>query len=274
MREKAVKFDLINNAKDSLGHAVEHLTNEDKVDAGDLKRAIRDVAHVIELLLKERLRRVHPAFIWQDVDKYPSSTAYTVSTLKAVERLIKIAGIPLSDDNKQIIYSCKKIRDSIEHYEFELDLKEAKGIIGRMLSFIFDFSKSHLNLDLEYEFRENDRWKELIEIYEFWEAHSAAMEKQLMKSGKPVWDCPSCGASTFDLSLMRCIFCGHSEERLECNICHKEVWESDIKTIKGLDGDEQSGAGFFSMNICRDCSDKHEIAEIKADALRDMQSPP
>jgi hypothetical protein len=58
MTNESIKFDLINNAKDSLNHAVEHLTNSDGVKAGDLKRAIRDVAHAIELLLKERLQGI------------------------------------------------------------------------------------------------------------------------------------------------------------------------------------------------------------------------
>lgn len=272
MKNDPVKFDLINNAKDSLNHAVEHLTNPDGVKAGDLKRAIRDVAHAIELLLKERLRRVHPAFIWQDVDKYPSKEAFTVSTLKAVERLFKIAGISLSEEDKKTIYSCKKIRDAIEHYEFVLDLKEAKGIIGRMLSLIFDFSKRYLQLDLEQEFRRDDRWKELIEIYEFWEAHGEALEKQLSEEGKPTWECPSCGASVFDLSIMQCVLCGHAEERVECDVCHQEVWESEITKVEGVDGDPETGAGYYDMNICRECLDKERNSEMRANA-QDMWTP-
>lgn len=75
MAKNPIKFDLINNARSSLIHAVGHLINPDGVTEHDLKYAIRDVAHVVELLLKERLRRIHEAFVWQDVDKYPSSKA-------------------------------------------------------------------------------------------------------------------------------------------------------------------------------------------------------
>jgi len=54
----SIKFDLINNAKDSLHHAVEHLTDPDGIQGSDLKIAIRDIGHVIELLLKR-----HHAFV-------------------------------------------------------------------------------------------------------------------------------------------------------------------------------------------------------------------
>ncbi len=58
-----VQFDLINNAKDSLHHAVNHLTNSEGIGPGDIKLVIREVSQVVELLFKERLRQIHPAFI-------------------------------------------------------------------------------------------------------------------------------------------------------------------------------------------------------------------
>jgi len=265
MKRKLFKFDLIENAKDSLRHAIEHLTNIDGVQAGDLKRSIRDVAHVIELLLKERLRRIHPAFIWQNIDKYPSSMANTVSTVGAVERLLKLAGISLNEDSKKTITSCKKLRDNIEHYEFELDLKEVKAIIGRMLSFIFDFSKCHLNLDLEQEFRDDETWKELIEIYEFWEAHSKVLEKQLSSQNIPVCDCPSCGAGTFNVSDGECALCSHHEEQIECEGCKNLVWESEAETFGGLDGDEDTGVYEYSITLCKSCIEAEAEASYAYD---------
>ena len=264
-----IQFDLINNAKDSLNHAVEHLTNPDGVDPGDIKLVIREVAHVVELLLKERLRQIHPAFIWQDVDKYQLDEANTVTTDKAIERLAKLAGISLNKEARKTILSCRKIRNSIEHYEFKIELKEAKGIIGRILSFIFDFSKIHLKLDLEKEFRSDDRWKELVDIYEFWEAHGEALARQLSDERKPSCECPSCGAGTFDLSIMECILCGHREEQIECDVCHESTWESEIEHFEGVDGDEESGASYYSINMCRACLDKERMAEMAADYMRD-----
>lgn len=264
-----IKFDLINNAKDSLHHAVKHLTDPEGIQGRDLKVAIRDIAHVIELLLKEKLRRIHPAFIYQDIDKYQSPEATTITTDKAIERIFKFAGIVLGEDSKRTITSCRKIRNAIEHYEFELNPKEAKGVIGRMLSFIFDFSKKYLELDLEGEFRKDDTWKALIEIYEFWEAHAATIEKRLSEENKAIDECPSCGAATFDLSESKCLLCAHYEDQIECDRCHNLVWESDTQTFEGIEGDEDSGAYHYSYTICNSCCEAEAMADMAADALRD-----
>jgi len=137
MKEKEpVKFDLIENARDSLRHAVDHLTGAGKPGPGDLKRAIRDIAQVVELLLKERLRRIHQAFVWENVDKYPLSDSPTVSAEKAVTRLQHLGGIILPEKSRKTIVAARTLRNAIEHFEFSLDLQEARGIVGRLLSFI------------------------------------------------------------------------------------------------------------------------------------------
>ncbi len=243
--KKSIKFDLINNARSSLNHAVAHLTNLDGTKEDDLKFAIRDVAHVVELLLKECLRRIHPAFIWQNVDKYPSE-AHTVHTNTAVRRLLKIGGINLDEEDQQTIDACRKFRNKVEHYEFELNTKETEVIIGRMLSFIFNFSNKHLGLNLEKEFRSDDTWKALIEMYEFWEAHHVGVEKQLENEGKHVVECPSCGAITFDLEVGECALCDHTETMVKCDICDEKVLDSEIEACGDADmGDE--------VLVCKSC---------------------
>ncbi len=68
-----LKFSLVENALDSLEHA------NDDLQTGDYKRVILDLAHAAELLLKERLRIIHPAFVLSNIDKYPSQHAHTVN---------------------------------------------------------------------------------------------------------------------------------------------------------------------------------------------------
>ena len=273
MKIKKHKFDLIENAKDSLSHAVEHLTKKKKTTASDLKRVILDVAHVVELILKERIRRIHPAFIWENIDKYPSSTAQTVGTEKAINRLLNLEGIALSDDSKKTLSICRRIRNAIEHYEFEIELKKTKAIVGRMLSFIFLFSKSHLDLDMEADFKRDDRWNALIAIYEFWEAHSKAVENKLLENGEDVCECPACGAFTYNLSETKCAFCGHMEEQVYCEHCKEMFWESETETFEELDGDPESGmTGVSEHTICKNCmeewSAEDAALEAAADSLR------
>jgi len=248
MKKKRIRFNLIENAKDSLAHAVEHLTGPEEPTVGDLKRVILDVTHVVELILKERIRKAHAAFIWENVDKYPSSAAQTIGTDRAVSRLLNLAGIALPDDSKKTLSACRRIRNSIQHFEFEIEPTEARAIVGRMLSFIFSFARSHLELDLETDFRGDDRWSTLIKIYEFWKAHSETLEEQLSKEGKSVCACPSCGARTFDLSCMKCALCGHMEDRVECGLCGEMVWESGAEIFVIPKG----------FAICQRCIDRYK----------------
>ena len=76
-----VEFNLLSNAADSIESAIELIAwGNEKVEASRLKQSIQSIAHGIELLLKERLRRVHPALLWENVDKYPSLNARTVNS--------------------------------------------------------------------------------------------------------------------------------------------------------------------------------------------------
>lgn len=247
-----IEFDLVKNAKDSLNHAVEHLT-EHGLQPSDIKIAIREVAHVVELFLKERLSRIHPAFIWENVDDYRSYEARTVDLERAIKRLSKLAGITLHEDAWKTIQACKKIRNRIEHYAFSIELKEAKVIIGRMLSFILEFSATHLQMDLEKEFRSDDRWKVLIDIYEFWEAHAEATERKLEIEGIPFGECPSCGAHAFVWDESKCRLCDHKEEEVVCDVCGNTVWESEAEYFNNA---EEEGPEI----VCKSCLDA-EAAE-------------
>jgi hypothetical protein len=248
MSKNEIKFDMISNAKDSLRHAVDHLTSPDGINESDIKIAIREVYHVIELLLKEKLRQIHPAFVWQDIDKYPSKDANTVGTGRAVNRLSRLTNITFDEESTETVLACKKIRDAIEHYEVQIGEKEVKGIIGRMLSFIFSFSKKHLKIDLEKEFKGDDRWEELIRLHEFWEAYSCEMEKQLAEKQEPVYECPYCGAFTFVINEEKCASCGHQEALITCEQCNNEYFESEIKAV---DASDEGGRNIIML--CEQC---------------------
>lgn len=211
--------------------------------------------------------------MWENVDKYPSLQAQTIGTDRAVSRLWNLESIALPGDSKKTLKICREIRNSIEHYEFEIELKKARAIVGRMLSFIFYFSKSHLGLDLETGFKLDRRWSALIEIFEFWEAHRNTVERQLLENEENVCEFPAFGAITYDLSDEECALCGHYEEQVECGICHEIVFESEAEIIEMLDGDEESGLHPFHFTVCYSCYKKEEdkaiAAEMGAESLRE-----
>ena len=55
-----MKFSMIQNAQDSLEHAVENIVDKNRSKDGNLKRVIQELSHVVELILKERLSRAMP----------------------------------------------------------------------------------------------------------------------------------------------------------------------------------------------------------------------
>lgn len=252
MKNKTIKYDLIQNAKESLSHAIEHLISDSEPRPSDIKRAILDVTHVVELILKERLRRVHPAFIFENIDKYPSAEGITVSTEKALLRLCAVADVKIEKDALETIKDCRRWRNQIEHHEFEIPIKTAKIIIGRMLSFIFTFAKNNLELNLEEEFKKDDTWRDLLDFYEFWQVHSKAVEREMQGKNINVCLCPSCSANTFDSRKGFCMACGHLDDLVTCDNCNQEYWRSEEEHLVGLMNDDNLGV-FSAGSLCSTC---------------------
>ena len=216
-RKKKINFDLLSNADDSIRQTVELLAWEQ--DSGDrkakhsrLKRAIMFSAHSIELLLKEKLRQANPAFVWENVDKYPSLDARTVTVDTAISRLNRICGVTLSSDDATTLRSLRSTRNAIEHYEWNTTEYEARLIIGAALSFAFSFAREQLNVDLTKQFQKDATWEQLLsELSEFHRAYKDRLETRLKAHGVFTVDCDRCGASTVTPGGS-CELCGHWQD--------------------------------------------------------------
>ena len=208
---KNIEFDLLNNAKDSIRQAVELLAFKDiGSDHARLKHAITASTHCIELLLKERVRRINPAFVWENVDKYPSLEARTVTIDTAISRLKSIGNVVFSANDERNLKSLRATRNAIEHYEWRASEKEAKVIVGNALSFAFAFSQEKLGVDLASDFKKDDTWKMLLdELYEFARSHGARLEAHLRTQGECPQCCDECGELTVPTHGGSCELCGH-----------------------------------------------------------------
>jgi hypothetical protein len=214
VRHTHIQFDLLTNAKDSLRRAVELLAFKDiNSEHARLKHAITSAAHSIELLLKERLRRVHPAFVWEKIDQFPNIGARTVTVDVAMSRLNNVCGITFSDKDKNVVQSLRTTRNAIEHYEWRATAKEAKTVVGEALSFAFTFAGDHLGTDLAAEFKEDDTWRMLIDdLYEFVRAHGARIETKFREKGEYPSCCDNCGELTVPMRGGSCELCGHWQD--------------------------------------------------------------
>lgn len=208
---KAIEFDLLNNATDSLRQAVELLAvKQIGSDHARLKHSITASAHCIELLLKERLRRVNPAFVWENVDKYPSLEARTVTVDTAISRLKSIGKVAFTADDERTLRSLRRTRNAIEHYEWRASEREAKIIVGNALSFAFSFAQDELQIDLASDFKGDDTWAMLLdEVYQFATAHGARLEARMRAKGEFPQCCDECSELTVPMRGGSCELCGH-----------------------------------------------------------------
>jgi ribosomal protein L37E len=212
-------FNLVENAKDSLSHAIEHLSPVNRNTTGDWKRIIVDLAHVVELLFKERLRRVHPAFVFNDIDKYPSNNAFTVGAEKAFVRLQKIDNLKFSESDKKAVKVAREKRNEIEHFEFSIENHEAKVLVGQVLSFILMFAEEQLELEWNSLCFKGGKWWILYEYKEFYESLIKTVQEKIEDKNIPVIECSSCHNESFDIDEEECLICGHNEEVLNCKWC-------------------------------------------------------
>lgn len=132
--ENVIELNLMENAVDSLDRSIDLLAWEEEPDqARRMKQAILSVAHGIELLLKARLRLIHPSLVWENVEKYPSLSARTVSIDSAIVRLMNIGGIEFSQQDVSLIRSLRDKRNAIEHFAWSISQPRATSSLGRRL---------------------------------------------------------------------------------------------------------------------------------------------
>lgn len=213
------KFNLIENANDSLEHAIKHIGPIDKNSIGDWKRIVVGFAHVIELLFKEKLRQIHPAFVFDNIDKYPSKGAFTVGAEKAFKRLQSVGGIKFSKLEISAINTAREKRNEIEHFEFSISKEEARALVGQVLSFIFTFSEDHLGLDWKATHLKEGRWRVLRQYTDFYDDLLSKAENRIEADELYVIGCTSCHNDTFSGELEKCMVCSYVEQVLVCEWC-------------------------------------------------------
>jgi hypothetical protein len=210
-----IDFDLLTNATDSISQAIALLAWKDEPnDARRLKQAVLAVAHGIELLLKERLRRIHPVLIWENVDRFPSLSARTVTVDTALSRLIRIGGLTSLEDDSELISSIRDTRNAIEHYLWTTTKVEADRIIGQALGFALHVAKDELGHDFfGYESRKDDTFTLLLESNpHFAKAFSERYEQRTKGNGEANVLCDYCHTLAVNPQTGACRLCGHWNE--------------------------------------------------------------
>jgi len=238
--------DLLDNAIDSLVFAVDLFLNDNPPTAQ--KHATLNVFHAVELLLKEKLAREHPLFIYRKLDKPITPESQTVGLVDATDRLGNL-GVKLSLKDKAVLKRLQTRRNEIMHYKFDASL-DHKTLVAQALRFIYHFLKDHLDTSLEDVVSEEESYREIWSmIFEYEERLKEAeslIESELNahdpkdRTCFEIVDCPECGNETVLIGSERgdfCFFC-HMEQSLElCSRCCRYLPNGD----------------FQASGICRNC---------------------
>jgi hypothetical protein len=245
-----LKLTLLENSRSFLAEALRKALLAEE-DVHQWKFAIFNMCQAIEVSLKERLRREHPALILHNVDK----GTQTVSPKGAIARLSKLCGVALSATDVSVIENVTLWRNEIVHAEFSLNVIELKTAFSVLLGFMRTFHEVVLQESLS-DHVPDDLWKEALKIQEYGEELDKRAAQQMQDEGidpNDVISCPRCGRNSCVLQedMYRCYVCGSQEDLVECESCNELIPESQTeRSWTGISEDEM-----WEVCICRNCID-------------------
>lgn len=236
------ELDLLENATDSLNEA---LLKYEEGEAGEdkaYKFCILHFSHFLELLFKYYVYKAHPLLIYKNpFAKNLNEDSFTIGLPEAIQ-FLKNEGKEITNEFSKDLDWVKKIRNSIEHHKFSMNVDEVKETVGRLVKTVYEFNESHhaINLDEYLDADTYNSFHELAKSYEFKikkaveEADSAQKEafrgvrpKEYMDVKFQRLECPECSQNTLisndeSSTGYQCTFCENddSEEiEVDCGIC-------------------------------------------------------
>lgn len=123
-------MDLLENGIDFIRSGIEAFYMQIDPKPRDHKYAIVHLFAGILLVLKERLRRDHPSLIFMRVEDAIEEDAKTVDFDTLVKRLTACTTSKLEDGDVRFLRSAQMLRNRLEHYQLDMNLKESEAKIG------------------------------------------------------------------------------------------------------------------------------------------------
>jgi hypothetical protein len=235
-----LQLNLYENAIDSIKHAIEHYT-DDPIAERRYKYAILHLAQGVTLLLKERLSKEHPNFIFKEVH---NSEGKTVDVATVILRLRKIATIDLGDF-EDAINDLVKVRNIIEHYAVDLSKQEADNIIGRIVPMMADFVRTEFHRDFQREVT-SEIWDAMMKIQDYRRAAIQTALDIIQQRAETGHYCLRCQDNTAIKEIItrtpkrelldeyalvmfsiKCLACLNSVSGVECQECHIDILLGD-----------------------------------------------
>jgi hypothetical protein len=277
------KLDLLTNSISYFREAVQYAQN-DFPNTNHWKFAIIHVVQAMELAFKEYLRRVHPAFVYESVDK-PEKTLSLKGALARIRSPL-IGALAITEGERAKIEKAIDLRNALTHFEFQYEKDQTEIKFAEIFGFMIFFYRERLNIKLSDIIEEEHHQNILKLVKARVEMLSRAKAYIKRLDIGDIWMCHACLEDTFVVSEAQCCFCHHAEKVVECESCGQEIVESDIIDTEDLfEWDHSEGRTILvedyglSHSACRLCiadirkrAEESKRAQYDEDLLRDLLS--
>ncbi len=230
---------LLTSAKQFL---VEALGNHQD---GKRSFAILHAVTAAELVLKERLARIHPSLIFKNIDARSFHGEQTISLNKLPQRLSNL-GVQVDPKEVELITTFAEWRNQIVHHMPSFDEKVADKQFPRLLDFLSVFLRRELGTPLE-GFLPKSLYRTASILLREWERVVQKARDQAQAEGGVLSEsCPDCGTTG--------VLCLRDEKRVFCHLCATQQYHYDRCTQCG----RQTVSHFSPLddgNYCDRCID-------------------
>lgn len=226
-----MEFDLVENALHSLSEAISYYNEADEGDNEHLfKFSVILSNHCAELLLKEILRRNHPALVFENIDKINDidndDDIQTVGYRLALQRVKQLCHVNLEPYENYLV-ELGKYRNKIQHYKCKIDGAFYKNLMSQAFSAIeylfLDILKLHFEnyesildpRDIAFLHEDTQAFKtRRSDILKEFQQGTAKRYKILYDIKKElIIPCPICGAT---------LLAKEGQDGIRCKMCGKE----------------------------------------------------
>jgi hypothetical protein len=228
---------LLSSAKDFVLESLESYRQK------KLSFAILHAVTAAELLMKERLARIHPNLIFRNIDAKSFAEEDTVGLRHLSHRLTNL-GVRIEPREVTLVRTIAGWRNQIVHHMPTFDPAQADHQLRRLLDFIARFLRRQLDVPLE-SFLPTALYRTVNGLLVEWEKVVRAARLKAKHSGKVLdLPCPACGS---DLVLNL-----REESSVVCHLCGAKGYRYDTCTEC-----QRKTVGRFSPfdedNLCDDC---------------------
>jgi len=228
---------LLDNAADSLNEALRRVRDASHDNPRPYKFAVMHFTHAIELLFKHHVALAHPLLIYRNPFTKNLTKEPTIGLWDAIQ-FFKNEDRELTKETLDDLRWIKDLRNNIEHYKFDMDPREARLTIGRLIRAINEFHDENDFIELGSLIEEDclGTYEKLSDEYKqkLFEAQRSA--EVTAGDDQPV-SCFQCGSARTAVQsggVAKCHLCAGETEFHNCEHCGNSypedlmrVWNDD-----------------------------------------------